>query len=122
MLIDALRGRPAAGRLRDMGRASSPVPFVCAVNVEELVRGLRADEERLLERLLAGLRMAPLGGVEGERAGSWRRAFAATGVTLSQSDCLVAAAAAGVGARLASGNPRRFPMPELGVDHWPVGE
>jgi predicted nucleic acid-binding protein len=42
-------------------------------------------------------------------------------VTLSQADCLVAAAAAGVGARLATGNPRDFPMKGLLVDHWPVG-
>lgn len=104
-----------------MARAS-PVPFICAVNVEEVVRGLRAGEERSLERLLSGLRTAPLGRTEGELAGRWRRAFTAMGVTLSQSDCLVAAAAAGVGARLATGNPKHFPMPELPVDHWPVGE
>jgi hypothetical protein len=27
-----------------------------------------------------------------------------------------------VGARLATGNPKHFPMPELEVEHWPVGE
>jgi predicted nucleic acid-binding protein len=42
-------------------------------------------------------------------------------VTLSQSDCLIAAAALTVGARLATGNPKHFPMTELEVDHWPVG-
>ena len=120
MLIDALRGRAAADRLRGLG-GSSPVPYVCAVNVEELARGLRDGEEPSLERLLAGLRLAPLGRGEGERAGSWRRAYAAMGVTLSQADCLVAAAAVGVGAGLATGNPKHFPMPELQVDHWPVG-
>ena len=30
-------------------------------------------------------------------------------------------AAAGVGARLATGNPRHFPMPELRVEHWVAG-
>ncbi len=47
--------------------------------------------------------------------------MAAKGRTLSQADCLVAAAAVGVGARLATGNPQDFPMTELAVDHWPVG-
>jgi predicted nucleic acid-binding protein len=41
---------------------------------------------------------------------------------LSQADCLIAAAAVGVGARLASGNPKHFPMPGLTVEPWPVGK
>jgi hypothetical protein len=69
----------------------------------------------------AGLRLAGLGQQEGERAGSWRREFAGAGLTLAQADCLVAAAAAAVGARLATGNPKDFPMRDLTVEHWPVG-
>lgn len=120
VLIDALRGRPAADRVRQL-RTRGEEPFVCAINLEEVVRGLRPDEERNAERLFRGLRAAPLGTAEGQRAGSWRRDFARRGRTLSQADCLVAAAAVSVGARLATGNPRDFPMPELEVDHWPTG-
>lgn len=120
VLIDALRGRPAAARLRALRRAGD-TPFVCAVNVEEVVRGLRQGEETVVRRLLTGLRVAPLGRDEGWRAGRWRRELAATGTTLSQADCLVAAAAVGIGARLATGNPQDFPMAELTVEHWPVG-
>jgi predicted nucleic acid-binding protein len=119
-LIDALRGRAAATRIRQL-RATGDRPFVCAVNVEELLRGVRPGEEASVTRLLNGLRVAPLGRMQGEQAGRWRRQFAGRGVTLSQADCLVAAAAAGVGARLATGNPRDFPMKGLVVDHWPVG-
>jgi predicted nucleic acid-binding protein len=72
--------------------------------------------------LLDGLRLAPITREDAERAGRWRRDFAAQGVTLTQADCLIAAAAAGVGARLITGNPKDFPMPELSVEHWPVGE
>jgi predicted nucleic acid-binding protein len=43
-------------------------------------------------------------------------------MTLGQGDCLIAAAAMGIDARLATGNPKHFPMPELAVEHWPVGE
>jgi predicted nucleic acid-binding protein len=120
VLIDALRGRGAAVRLRRL-RAAHDVPFVCAVNVEEIFRGVRPAEEPAVTRLLNGLLVAPMGRAEGERAGTWRRSFAARGLTLSQSDCLVAAAAVGLGARLATGNPKDFPMPEVLVDHWPVG-
>lgn len=45
----------------------------------------------------------------------------AWGRTQSQADCLIAAAAHSVGARLATGNPRDFPMTEVAVEHWPVG-
>jgi hypothetical protein len=67
------------------------------------------------------LRTVPLGTDEGWQAGEWRRRFASRGRTLAQADCLVAAAAHAVGGRLATGNPRDFPMRELAVDHWPVG-
>lgn len=120
VLIDALRGREAADRLRALSRVSDP-PYVCAINVEEVWRGARRGEEAAIRHLLRGLRIAPLGREEGEIAGRWRRGFAVKGITLSQADCLVAAAALRVGARLATGNPRDFPMPELVVEHWPAG-
>lgn len=72
--------------------------------------------------------MAPILGLatleerEGWQAGEWRGEFARSGTTLSQADCLVAAAALTAGGRLATGNPKDFPMAELRVEHWPVGE
>lgn len=121
VLIDVLRGRAGSlSRLTRVQRAGD-LPFICAVNVEEVVRGLRASETDAAEALFRGMRLAPLGVAEGKRAGSWRREFAARGVTLAQADCLVAAAAAAVSARLATGNVRHFPMPELTVEEWPTG-
>ncbi|GAC1414088.1 MAG: hypothetical protein NVSMB57_09650 [Actinomycetota bacterium] len=43
------------------------------------------------------------------------------GITLAQADCLIAATALNAGASLATGNPKDFPMPDVRVDHWPVG-
>jgi predicted nucleic acid-binding protein len=120
VLIDVLRGRPAAMRLRSLRDTAAP-PWICAINVEEVARGARAEEEAAVQRFLRGLRLAPIGRAEGERAGRWRRDHAQRGITLTQADCLIAAAALGVGARLATGNPKHFPMPELDVEHWPVG-
>jgi predicted nucleic acid-binding protein len=97
------------------------VPFICAVNVEEVARGMRAGEEVAVDRLLRALRFAPLRRAEGELAGRWRREHAQRGITLAQADCLIAAAAVGVRARLATGNPKDFPMDEVVVEHWPVG-
>jgi predicted nucleic acid-binding protein len=120
VLIDALRGRPAAERLRDL-RDALQVPWICAINVDEVLRGTAREQETLVERFLKGLQLAPLSRLEGERAGRWRREYAREGITLSQADCLIASAAVSVGARLATGNPKHFPMSELDVEHWPVG-
>jgi predicted nucleic acid-binding protein len=120
VLIDALRGRAAADRLLEL-RGSGHVPWICAINVEEVMRGAHVDEEPFVARFLNGLQLAPLGRAEGELAGRWRREYARQGVTLQQADCLIAAAAVGAAAQLATGNPEHFPMPELDVVHWPVG-
>ncbi len=121
VLIDVLRGKPAAARLRELSATAEP-PYACAVNADEVWRGVRESERDAVERLLGALREASLGITEGRRAGEWRRQHARDGVTLSQADCLIAAAAVSVGATLATGNPDHFPMAELSVEHWPVGE
>jgi predicted nucleic acid-binding protein len=117
VLIDALRGKPAAARIAQLRRTGTE-PWVCAISVEEIWRGLRPSEEPAVRRLLGALRLAPLGLAEGIRAGTWRREFAERGVTLHQADCLIAAAAAGVGASLATANVADFPMSEVVVEHW----
>lgn len=122
VVIDLLRGRPGAARRLERARAVADDLHVCAVTVEEIHRGLRPGEERAAAALIDGLRTVPLGEREGRRAGEWRRGHAQRGTTLSQADCLVAAAAHELGGRLATGNPKDFPMPELTVEHWPVGE
>ena len=121
VLIDLLRGRAEARKRLLALRQAGDNPYVCAVNVEETVRGLFPHEQESVRRLFAGLRVAPLGAAEGWQAGEWRRDFAARGHTLTQADCLIAAAALGLGGRLATGNPRDFPMSEVAVEHWPVG-
>lgn len=120
VLIDALRGRPAALRVASLRRRGIE-PWTCAIAVEEIWRGLRPEEEPIARRLFTGLRMAPLGLAEGARAGAWRRAFAAQGVTLHQADCLIASAAVSLDASLATANMADFPMTELSVEKWPVG-
>ena len=121
VLIDYLRGKPAVERVNAL-LARGDTPCTSPVNVEEIVRGLRTSEAAAAERLFDGLHMVPIGRAEGWRAGEWRRQFAARGATLSQGDCLIAAAAHAAAAVLATGNPRHFPMSEVEVRHWPVGE
>jgi predicted nucleic acid-binding protein len=121
VLIDLLRGRADARRRLIALRDAEDAPYVCAINVEETVRGLKPREHAPARAFFTGLRIVPLGAAEGWQAGEWRREFARRGRTLAQADCLVAAAAHSLGGRLATGNPRDFPMRELTVEHWPVG-
>ncbi len=120
VLIDALRGGSAVDRLRRLRHDRVPL-VTTPINVEEIVRGLRPSEVDVATVLFAGLHVLPLRRPEGERAGSWRRDYAGRGITLHQADCLIAACAMSVGARLATANTKDFPMPELDVEHWPIG-
>ena len=120
VLIDALRGNPAAERVQALRGSRGARPLVCAINIEEIWRGARPAEADAIRLLVRGFRLVPLGEAEAERAGQWRREFAARGVTLSQADCLIGSAAVSAGARLATGNLDHFPMPELEVEHWPT--
>jgi predicted nucleic acid-binding protein len=120
VLIDVLRGRPAAERVRTL-MSEGDVLLTTAINVEEIFRGLREHETAAAHTLVSGLRVLPIRREDGERAGRWRGGFASRGVTLHQANCLIAAAAVGMRARLATGNPKDFPMAELVVEEWPVG-
>jgi predicted nucleic acid-binding protein len=120
VLIDALRGRPAADRLREL-IAARTVLATTAINAEEIVRGLRPSEAKSAHALFNGLRVLPVRREDAELAGTWRREFAARGITLHQADCLIAATAVGVSARLATGNVKDFPMDGLALEEWPVG-
>lgn len=121
VLIDFLRGRPAVQRVQSL-RSAGDVPGTTAINVEEIVRGLRAGEHEAARRLFAGLVIVPITEARGWQAGLWRRESAARGVTLWQADCLIAATAAHLHAVLVTGNPKDFPMTEVAIEHWPVGE
>ena len=121
VLIDALRGYPAAERIRLL-RHSRYQLWVTPISIEELWRGLRPGEETAAARLTDALRLAPIDRRCAQIAGEWRRGYAKTGVTLHQADCLIAAATYRVGARLVTGNPKDFPMEDLRVEHWKVGE
>jgi len=90
VLIDFLRGRPAVGRVIGL-RTSGDVPATTAINVEEIVRGLRTDETEAARRLFSGLIILPIDSRAAWQAGMWRRTFAGRGMTVYQSDCLVAA-------------------------------
>ena len=114
--IDLLRATPAAVEWLREVQARGDTPFVCAVTVEEVTVGLRPREREAAASLFEGLVPAPLAISEGRLAGWWRQRFRARGRTLSQGDCLIAASAVGIGGRLATGNPKDFPMKDVELE------
>ena len=120
VLIDHLRGRPVVQRI-DQLLDRGVTMATTAINVEEIVRGLRDSERAAAEGLFAGLALLPITAEAAWRAGEWRREHAARGVTLWQADCLIAATASLHRADLATGNPKDFPMDGVVVQHWSVG-
>lgn len=120
VLIDHLRGRPAAARVNALFTRGI-TPATTAINVEEVVRGLRTSERSVAQGLCRGVVVLPVTVDAAWLAGDWRREHAAQGVTLAQADCLIAATCVVAQAPLATGNPKDFPMTELQIEHWPVG-
>ncbi|MGH2672207.1 MAG: PIN domain-containing protein [Actinomycetota bacterium] len=114
--IDLLRAAPDAVAWLRRIQATGDIPFVCAVTAEEVSVGLRPRERERAAALFEGLAPAPLTIAEGRLAGWWRRSFRSRGRTLSQGDCLIAASAVSIGARLATGNSKDFPMKDLEVE------
>lgn len=120
VLIDYLRGCSAVERVHAL-RERDDIPATSAINVDEIVRGLRPGEEPAVRALVDGLIVLPIDTDVAWTAGHWRRSYADRGVTLWQADCLIAATARHNAARLCTGNPEDFPMPEVSVEHWPAG-
>lgn len=121
VLIDHLRGRPAAERVLALAERGITAATT-AVNIEEIVRGLRPAEHDSARQLIDGLVVLPVTAEVAWLAGTWRGQHATRGVTLGQADCLVGAASVLARAPLATGNPKAFPMDEVEIVHWPVGE
>lgn len=117
VLIDYLRETPVADRV-DALESRGDTAGTTAMNVEELVRGLREREVERARRLIDGLVVLPLDREVAWLAGTWRRDHGARGITLSQPDCLVAAATYMIDGLLATANVRDFPMAGLSVEHW----
>ena len=121
VLVDYLRGRPVVSRLRELMRRRDDLATT-AINVDEVARGMRPGEEQKVAALFDALYVLPITRDGAWQAGRWRQEFATRGVTLWQGDCLIAATAVHAGATLTTGNPKDFPMAELAVQHWPVGQ
>ena len=107
VLVDYLRGLPAAGRYVD-GLAA--VPTCSEVTRVEVLRGIRSHERGATERLLATIRWSEVDEETSRLAGELGRRFRRSHGQIGVADLLIAATAARLGIPLATLDVRHFPM------------
>ncbi len=107
VIIDILRGLPAAV---DFVERLEDVPACSEITRVEVIRGLRSAERIPAERLLQQLRWVgidePIARLAGELGREWRKSHPG----ISSPDLVIAATTKQLGATLATGNVKHFPM------------
>jgi predicted nucleic acid-binding protein len=107
VLIDYLRGVPAAGRYVD---GLDAVPICSEMTRVEVLRGMRSHERRVTERFLATIRWSAVDGETSQLAGELGRRFRPSHGNVGVADLVIAATATRLGVPLATLNVRHFPM------------
>ena len=109
MLIDYLRGHPAAAELLENERAAGPL-HASEITRLELLAGMRPAEEEGTRSLLSTLVWHPIDAEVAEEAGALGRRWLPSRHNIDGADLAVAATAIRTGARLLTRNVRHFPM------------
>ncbi|MDQ3783291.1 MAG: type II toxin-antitoxin system VapC family toxin [Actinomycetota bacterium] len=107
VIIDILRGLPTAV---DYVERLEDVPACSEITRVEVARGLRSAERAPAERLFQQLRWVALDEPIARRAGELGRRWRKSHPGISSPDLVIAATAEQLGADLATGNVRHFPM------------
>ena len=117
ILIDMLHGSVSSERFLRL-RASGEVPVTTALNAAEIFHGVNPSDIERTYLLFGGVRVVPIGLQDAAQASAWRNEFAARGVVLAATDCLIAAVAKNLDIRLATTTPELFPMPGIEIENW----
>jgi predicted nucleic acid-binding protein len=107
VLVDYLRGLPAAGRFVDQLAA---VPTCSEATRVEVLRGMRSHERRVTERFLATIGWSTVDEETSRLAGELGRRFRRSHGGIGVVDLVVAATAVRLKLPLATLNVRHFPM------------
>ncbi|MBM3924995.1 MAG: type II toxin-antitoxin system VapC family toxin [SAR202 cluster bacterium] len=113
ILIDHLRGQPAAVALLTKLAGQGHRLGVCCINLAELYAGLSREEQARANALIESLDYYQVTRETAKQAGDFRYQFARQGTILTLADTLIAAAAVAEGATLVTANAKDFPMQEV---------
>ncbi len=117
ILIDMLHGTVSTERFLRL-RARGEVPVTTALNAAEIFYGINPADHERARLLFGGVRVVPVGLEDAERASLWRNEFATRGISLSSTDCMIAAVAVNLNIRLATTTPQLFPMDGVEIEAW----
>jgi predicted nucleic acid-binding protein len=117
ILIDMLHGTVSTERFLRL-RARGEVPVTTALNAAEIFHGINPADHERARLLFGGVRVVPVGLEDAERASLWRNEFATRGISLSSTDCMIAAVAVNLNIRLATTTPQLFPMDGVEIEAW----
>ena len=121
VLIDYLRGNTEVReRLRTLTEDGHQL-CICAINVAEIVAGLREEERAATERFLSALSYIDLTFDIAKTSGVYQHAFARRGEAYKITDLLIGAAALAHDAVLLTDNVKDFQIPGLQVERLPSG-
>jgi hypothetical protein len=113
VLIDYLRGRPAAAEVLERERRSAPL-HASEMTRLEILAGMRRTEEVATRPLFSTIAWHPVDEEVAETAGELGRKWLPSHHTIDGADLAIAATAVLAGARLLTGNVKHFPMfPDL---------
>ena len=119
VLIDYLAGRPATVELVQSLDNEGHDLGVCCINVTELYSGVPERKRLVAAEFVDSLDYYDVIPDIAKLAGTYRFDFARKGITLSTSDCIIAAVAVANEATLITANVRDYPMPEIRILEQP---
>ncbi|WP_375478103.1 type II toxin-antitoxin system VapC family toxin [uncultured Jatrophihabitans sp.] len=109
VLIDVLRGLPAAAELLRRERQAGPL-WASEMTRLELLAGMRPNEEARTRQLMTSLRWVPVDEDVAELAGKLGRKWLPSHRAIDGADLVIAATALQRNARLETKNVKHFPM------------
>lgn len=109
VLIDYLRGHPAAAEILETERATERL-HASEITRLEVLAGMRPAEQRATRRLLSTLVWHPVDTDIAEEAGALGRRWLPSHRAIDGADLVIAATAIRIDARLLTRNVRHFPM------------
>jgi predicted nucleic acid-binding protein len=113
VIIDAINARNGRSEFLERLVTEGSVLACCSINITEVTMGMRPHEVKKTEDVLASLWFYPVTREVARLAGELYREWRKKGVTLALPDLTIAAIAIANDLRLATDNPKDFPMREL---------
>jgi tRNA(fMet)-specific endonuclease VapC len=110
ILIDFLRGKIKAREFL-LAVSEESALYCSVITVAEVYAGMREEEKEKTDNLLDSLNIVEINRIIAEKAGRYK--YEIKHQKLELNDCMIAASAFYITARLATGNGKHYPMSDI---------